>query len=67
MGLLLIEENPQLVTKLDKLQVDRLSQTLLLDLVVNIVESENSNESIKLLRKGLNLLTKQLSLETDAS
>ena len=56
-----------MVTKLDKLQVDRLSQTLLLDLVVNIVESENSNESIKLLRKGLNLLTKQLSLETDAS
>lgn len=37
MGLLLIEENNTLRNKLDGKQVDRLSQTLLLDLVINIV------------------------------
>ena len=56
-----------MIEQVDKGQVDRLSQTLLLDLVVNIVESENANESVKHLRNGLDLLSRQLSLEKDSS
>ena len=39
LGLLLLEENATIKGKLDKEQVSRLSQTLLLDLIVNTVQS----------------------------
>ena len=67
LGLLLIEENRQIVPQLERSQVDRLSQTLLVDLVVNIADSEDSNESISRLRKGLNLLSTQLGLSAASS
>ena len=49
---------------IDRNQVDRLSRTLLLDLVVNILNDKNSGQSIKQLVKGLELLAKQLSLDS---
>ena len=49
LGLLLIEENRRVGKELEKAQADKLSETLILDLVVNIVESENDSESVKLI------------------
>ena len=41
LGLLLMEENRQSVTKDSTGEADRLSQTLLLDQVVNLVDGES--------------------------
>lgn len=48
----------------DRSQIDRLSRTLLLDLIINILNDESSSQSIKQLIKGLDLLAKQLSLDS---
>ena len=59
-ALLLIEENRQLLANVDRNQVDRLSRTLLLDLVINIERAGGASggQSIKKLSAGLDLLAR---------
>jgi len=63
-ALLLIEENRTLVNDVDRNQIDRLSRTLLLDLTVNMQRDDSAGQSIKQLSKGLDLLARQLSLDS---